>query len=197
MKCFLLAVLLLFSILHSLDYSTLEMRVIDQNGNPVEGVHFFLKCKMTFTSPERYLCTSGFNGTCKSACMDCAQGETAFVGARYGNDTFEQEIIAWAGSDEESCKSFHPPSNPLGTFIIEVEEIVEEEPEPSGEDLTAQEGIPENVNIETKDYHFSSTEYEYSSYLDEEEAAPPEDDVCIPVVALLGVSAVLAACRME
>lgn len=192
MKRFLLAALLLFSISYSLEYSTLEMRVIDQNANPVEGVHFFLKCKMTFTTPERYLCTSGINGTCKSACMDCVGGETAFVEAKYGNDTFEQEITAWSGSDEESCKSFHPPSNSLGTFIIEVEEIVEEEPEPEDEDLTAQEGIPENVNIETKDYHFSSTEYEYTSYLDEEEETVPEDESCMPAFALFGLLLILA-----
>ncbi|MBD3398362.1 hypothetical protein GF412_04055 [Candidatus Micrarchaeota archaeon] len=185
MKRFLLAALLLFSLSYSLEYSTLEIRVIDQNANPVEGVHFFLKCKMTFSSPERYLCTSGMNGTCKSGCMDCAAGETAFVTAQYGNDTFEQEITAWTGSDQESCKSFHPPSNPLGTFIIEVEEIEEEESEQEG-NQTAQGGIPENVNIETKDYHFSSTEYEYTSYLEGEEETASEEE-CLPAFALLGL----------
>ena len=187
MKRFLFAVLLLFSISYSLDYSTLEMRIIDQNANPIEGAHFFLECKMSFTTVDRYLCTSDLNGTCKSGCMDCAPGETAFVRAKYANKTFEQEIIGWTGSDSESCLSFHPPSNSLGTFIIEVEYDPDELPQDTGdEDVNAQENIPENVNIETKDYHFSSTEsYEYESYVEEDEEIPEES--CLPAFALFGL----------
>ncbi|MCP4646908.1 MAG: hypothetical protein GY852_04125 [bacterium] len=185
MKRFLFAVLLLLSISYSLDYSTLEMRIIDQNANPIEGAHFFMECKMSFTTVDRYLCTSDLNGTCKSGCMDCASGETAFVRAKYANKTFDQEITGWTGSDAESCLSFHPPSNPLGTFIIEVDYDPDELPQdPVDEDLDAGENLPENVNIETKDYHFSSTDsYEYESYADEEEEVPEES--CFPAFAIL------------
>lgn len=186
MKRLLLSLLLVLSISYSLEYSTLEMRIIDQNANPVEGSHFFLECKMSFTTVDRYLCTSDMNGTCKSGCMDCAPGETAFVRAKYANKTLEQEIIAWTGSDSESCLSFHPPSNPLGTFIIEIEYEEDELSQDTGdEDLNAQENIPENVNIETKDYHFSSTDYEYTSYVEEDEEV--QEESCLPAFALFGL----------
>ena len=193
MKAFLAFALLAFSLSHSLDYSTLEMQAIDQNGNPAEGVNFFLKCKMTFTTVERFLCTSGRNGTCKSRCMDCAPGEEAIVRAAYGNQSIEQAIPSWAGSDAESCKPFYPPSNRLGTFVVTVEEPPEAEAPPVSEIEGSQENLPENVNIETKDYHLSTNqgEYEYVSYVNtskkREEEAASRDAGCLPFFAILSV----------
>lgn len=190
MKRMLFALLLLSGLGHSLEYSTLEMKVLDQNGKPVPGVEFFLECKMTFTTVERHMCTSGPNGTCKSACMDCAPGEAAFVRANYGNQTVEQEIISWTGSDAESCQPSYPPSNPLGTFVVYVEEPPEEEPEEEIPDESASENLPENVNIETKDYYLSTgedEEYTYVSYVNDSGAEEPEKEGggCLPVFAIL------------
>ncbi|MBD3389375.1 hypothetical protein GF415_00255 [Candidatus Micrarchaeota archaeon] len=189
MKIMLFAILLLSGIIYSLEYSTLEMRVLDQNGRSVSGVEFFLDCKMTFTTVERHMCTSGPNGTCKSACMECAPGESAFVRANYGNQTVEQEIISWTGSDAASCQPSYPPSNLLGTFVVYVEEAPEEEPEEEPQDESASENLPENVNIETKDYYLSTGEdedYTYVSYVNNSDAKEPEGaGGCLPVFAIL------------
>jgi len=160
-------ILFLLSLSFALDYSTLEMNAIDQRGEPAEGVNFFLECKMSFTTVERFLCTSNFNGTCKSGCMDCARGEEAIVRAIYTNQTIEQAIPAWEGSDSESCKPMHAPSNSLGTFVVEVEIPPEPEAELNSEEEGSQGNLPENVHIETKDYHLSTNEgeYEYESYV--------------------------------
>ncbi|MFP3949956.1 MAG: hypothetical protein ACLFUZ_02570 [Candidatus Micrarchaeia archaeon] len=191
MKKMLFALLLLSGIVHPLEYSTLEMKVLDQNGNPVPGVEFFLDCKMTFTTVERHICTSGPNGTCKSACMDCAPGEAAFVRATYSNQTVEQEIISWTGSDAESCQPSHPSSNPLGNFIVYVEGPPEEEPEEEASGEGASKNLPENVNIETKDYHLSTgedEEYTYVSYVNDSgnmEDSENKEEGCLPVFAIL------------
>ncbi len=169
--------LILLPISHSLVYSTLEMEAISQIGEPVEGVHFFLECKMTFSTVERYLCTSNMNGTCKSACMDCSEEEGAQIRATYQNQTVMQEILQWEGND--TCKAFYEPITRLGTFIFEAgesEEIVEIE-----EGEGAEGNLPENTNIETKDYYLGETEedYEYTSYLDEnEEETAQEEGIC-------------------
>ena len=198
MRAFFVLLFLAFFLSHALDYSTLEMKAIDQNGNPTEGINFFLTCKMTFTTVERFLCTSNRNGTCKSACIDCASGEEATVRATYGNQTLEQSIPSWAGSDSESCKPHYATSNPLGTFIVQVDEPpVSETPQTNVSG--SQENLPENVNIETKDYHISTTEdetYEYVSYVNitkkkEEEAK--KNAGCLPLFALLFLLALCAA----
>jgi hypothetical protein len=178
---------LLLPAAHSLVYSTLEMEAMSQVGEPVEGVHFFLECKMSFSSVERYLCTSNLNGTCKSSCMDCAVNEGAQIRATYLNQTVLQEILAWEGND--TCKGFHEPYVSLGPFIFEVEEAVEEAPESDVEG--AEENLPEDTNIETHDYYLGETEgdYEYTSYLDELEEEEGENgeggDACIGAFILL------------
>ena|GEM_PF-2285766 len=193
MRAFFVLLLFALSLSQSLEYSNLEMNVLNQHGEPVEGVNFFLNCKMTFTTVERFLCTSGLNGTCKSACIDCAPGEVATVRATYGNQTIEQTIPSWTGSDAESCKPTYATSNPLGTFVVETEEVPNEElvPDPSEID-GSKENLPENVNIETKDYHLTSTEgdsYEYVSYVNttakKEAEAASQDAGCLPFFILL------------
>ncbi len=191
MNRMLFVLLLVFGLAHSLEYSTLEMKVLGQNGKPVQGVEFFLDCKMTFTTVERHICTSGPNGTCKSTCMDCAPGETAFVRAAYGNQTVEQEIISWTGSDAESCQPSYPPSNPLGTFVVYVEEPPDEEPEEGAVNEGASESLPENVNIETGDYYLSTgedEEYTYVSYVNDSGDGGDSGDKegsCLPLFALI------------
>ncbi len=198
MRTFLVLLFLAFSLSHALDYSTLEMKAIDQNGNPAEGVNFFLTCKMTFTTVERFLCTSGLNGTCKSACIDCAQGEEATVRATYGNQTLEQSIPFWTGSDAESCKPYYASSNSLGTFVVQIEEPPESQT-PQTNVSGSQENLPENVNIETKDYHISTTEgeeYEYVSYVNTSKSKDEETNGgagCLPALALLSIFTILAA----
>lgn len=190
--------LLLLSFSFALDYSTLEMNAIDQTGEPAEGVNFFLKCKMSFTTVERFLCTSNFNGSCKSACMDCARGEEAIVRAVYTNQSIEQIIPSWEGSDAESCKPMYAPSNSLGTFVVEVEIPPEQETQTIENIDGSQENLPENVNIETKDYHLSTNpgEYEYESYVNtskNKEEETNSNSGCLPIFLILGALLTLAA----
>lgn len=188
MPAFLLAILLL-PVAHPLVYSTLEMEAISQVGDPVEGVHFFLECKMTVATVERYLCTSTLNGTCKSPCMDCSNEEGAQIRATHGNQTLFQEIPLWQGN--ETCKSFHEPMVALGTFIFEVEEEEEAEPE---EVEGAEENLPENTSIETREFYLGETEeYEYVSYLKENEEEGGGES-CLPAFILLPLL-LLCFCR--
>ena len=153
---------------------------------------------MSFTTVERFLCTSNFNGTCKSACMDCARGEEAIVRAVYTNQSIEQVIPAWEGSDAESCKPMHAPTNSLGTFLVEVEKPPEPEESLNPEEEGSQGNLPENVHIETKDYHLSTNqgEYEYESYVNtskNKEEETKADAGCLPAFILLGALFFLAA----
>ncbi|MBN2122459.1 hypothetical protein JW721_05410 [Candidatus Micrarchaeota archaeon] len=172
---------------HSLVYSTLELTAQSDSGAPIEGVHFFLECKMTLSSVERHLCISNLSGSCKSACMDCAGGEPASIRAQYGEEESTFEIPSWAG--EEACKAYYEPLNSVDAFVFEVQGAVSPPPETEGEG--AQENLPENTNIETHDYHLGELEdedYEYTSYLDELEEDGEEDDkggTCIGAFILL------------
>jgi hypothetical protein len=188
-RALVLAAFLLFAISpcpHALVYSTLELSAESDSGAPVEGAHFFLECRMTFSTVERHLCISNLSGSCKSACMDCAEGELASIRAQYGEEESVFEIPFWAG--EESCKAFHLPLNSVEAFVFEVENEV---PPPLGtEEGGAQDNLPENTNIETHDYHLGELDgedYEYTSYLDEEEDGEEDDKggTCIGAFILL------------
>jgi hypothetical protein len=193
MKALLLSILLLLSLSHALEYSTLEIEALDQKGDPVQGVNFFITCRMTFTTVDRFLCKTGVNGTCMSGCVECAPGWPAFVHAQYGNQSVEQEIPSWRGSDAESCKPYYPTSNPLGTFLFWVESPPEAETPEYADG--AGENLPENVNIENKEYRigFEEEEYEYVSYVDYGE--DKEEEGCLPAFALLAILLTCAGAR--
>ncbi len=198
MRALILLLLLGISLSYSLEYSTLELNVLNQHGESVEGVNFFLNCKMSFTTVERFLCTSSQNGTCKSACMDCAAGEEATIRLNYGNQTTEQIIPAWEGSDAGSCKPSYATSNPLGTFVVETEEAPEGQTQDYSEINGSKGNLPENVNIETKDYRISGSEgenYEYVSYVNttaKKEAETSSDAGCLPFFIMLPFILLLA-----
>lgn len=182
---FALLAFMLLPCAHALVYSTLELSAESDSGAPVEGAHFFLECKMNFATAERHVCTSNLSGSCKSACMDCAEGEPASIRAQYGEQEAIFEISSWAG--EESCKAFYAPLNVADAFVFEVEEEIVPVPETGGEG--AQESIPENTNIETKDYNLGELggeDYEYTSYLEETQGEDGDsaDGACLPAFAL-------------
>lgn len=200
MRAFLVLLLFTLSLSYSLEYSNLELDVLNQHGEPVEGVNFFLECKMTFTTVERFLCTSGINGSCKSACIDCAPGEVASIRATYRNQTILQIIPFWTGSDAESCKPTYAPSNSLGTFVIETEDVPGDELAQEYSEIDGSQGnLPENVQIETKDYYLATTDgenYEYISYVNttakKEAEAGTSNAGCLPFFMLFPLALFLA-----
>lgn len=188
----LFACIILCSLIFPLDYSSLSLYAEDQSGNPVEGVGFFLSCKMTLAAVERHLCTSGANGSCMSPCMDCAPGEGATVYARYEGGEAAQGIATWSGVAQADCNA-SLPLIALEPFIFQVEETPGEDAGADGNG-TVGEGIAGNTDIETHDYYLGNPdeEFEYDSYLEEKTEEEEEEEGCMSGFALL-VLAILCA----
>lgn len=171
----------------SLLYSTLNLTATDQEGIPLQKVEFFLKCKMSFATPERFLCTSDSSGTCLSACMDCAPGTTATVRAKYFNYTIEQNIASWKGI-EEGCAHSSEPLNPTGIFSFTVSEEEKKLAQNQTEDEIdgASENLPVNTNIETKDFQLSSNNDSDTENTGSSEATDVKTgESCIPSIGFL------------
>jgi hypothetical protein len=187
------ALLLLFVLFSSsfaesaLEYSTLNLTAADQSGNPLPRAEFFLKCKMSFATPERFLCASDVSGSCQSACMDCAPGVSAVVRGNYLNHTIEQNISSWKGI-EGNCSPSSSPSNDLDifTFTVSEEEKKLSQNETENEVDGASENIPVNTNIETKDFQLGSSngsDTEYSGPTSAQDVKTGES--CLPAFALI------------
>lgn len=192
MKRFLLPALLIslfsFSFADSaLEHSTLALNATDQAGNPLPRAEFFLTCRMTFATPERFLCASDASGGCLSACMDCAPGLPATVRGKYLNHTIEQNISSWKGVSLGNCTPSSAPSNSLNTFAFTVTEeeknIAQDE---SGEIEGASENIPENTSIVTKDFQLGPSEGPQTEYSGPTQAQDVNSgESCLPAFAFL------------
>ncbi len=170
----------------ALEYSTLNLTATDQNGNPLPRAEFFLTCKMSFATPERFLCASDSSGSCLSACMDCAPGVSALVRGRYLNHTIEQNISSWKGI-EGNCSPSSSPSNKLDTFAFTVSE--EEKNLPKNETQNETDGasgnIPLNTSIETKDFQISANNGTDADYSTTEAQNVKTNESCLPAFGLL------------
>ncbi len=178
----------------SLLYSTLNLTATDQGGNPLSKAEFFLSCKMSFATPERFLCATDSSGNCLSPCMDCAPGVSAVVRGKYLNHTIEKTIPSWGGTGA-NCTPYSEPYNGLEIFAFEIseEERGLSKNETDDEIDTASENIPINTNIETKDFHLDSEDSNESSYSGPSEAQDVKTGEICPFAFLLPLLALIAS----